>query len=406
MTFYWISVAFLVVLNLALLPYFLYLLVVSLAAVCARPEKLSGKEPRSKFLIVIPAKDEESTIADTVRSCLASNYPEPLYSVMVIADNCSDATTSLAAEAGANVIERFDPDKKSKGYAIEYLIEVLAPYGTLDSTHALVLVDADTSIDPDLLRYFDQDLRAGRDWIQCYYSVADPERSWRTRLMTYAFSLYNGVVPMGQYALGSSATLRGNGMCFSTRGMKRRPWRSYGLVEDMDYSWSLRIAGERIAFQPRATVRAAIPSEGGNAAATQRRRWEFGRGETRKKYFLPLLKTDHMGLWQKVLSLCELTIPSIVWLVLMYLVAVVLDVNAFFSPANLLSPPSRWLLLSSGAILTISLCVHAISPFVALSLPTRYISSLAFFPVYLCWKLLISLGGRPKEWVRTARESH
>ena len=27
------------------------------------------------------------------------------------------------------------------------------------------------------------------------------------------------------------------------------------------------------------------------------------------------------------------------------------------------------------------------------------------FPVYVSWKLLISLGGRPKQWVRTARDT-
>ena len=68
--------------------------------------------------------------------------------------------------------------------------------------------------------------------------------------MTYAFSLFNGVMPLGQNALGTSAAFKGNGMCFSTRGLRRRPWKSYGLVEDMEYSWTLRIAGEKIAFQP------------------------------------------------------------------------------------------------------------------------------------------------------------
>ena len=54
-------------------------------------------------------------------------------------------------------------------------------------------------------------------------------------------------------ALGSSAGFKGNGMCFSTRGLRRRPWRCYGLVEDMEYSWTLRVAGEKIAVRRRAS---------------------------------------------------------------------------------------------------------------------------------------------------------
>ena len=40
-----------------------------------------------------------------------------------------------------------------------------------------------------------------------------------TRLLTYAFSLYNGVMPLGQCGMGSSASFKGNGMCLSTRGL-------------------------------------------------------------------------------------------------------------------------------------------------------------------------------------------
>ncbi len=141
--------------------------------------------------------------------------------------------------------------KKSKGYAIEFLLDSLGRSGELDSLDAVVIVDADTTIDPNLLRSFDQALRRGHDWIQAYYTVANPDQSWRTRLMTYAFSMFNGVMQLGQNALGSSAGFKGNGMCFSTRGLRRRPWKSYGLVEDMEYSWTLRVAGEKILFRAR-----------------------------------------------------------------------------------------------------------------------------------------------------------
>jgi cellulose synthase/poly-beta-1,6-N-acetylglucosamine synthase-like glycosyltransferase len=402
---HWLALVLLAFLNLLLFPYFLFLIVTALAASFARPEKLANRTPRSKFLIAIPAHDEQTEITATVESCLASDYPSELFSVMVIADNCSDSTAALAAKAGAHVLERFDPVRKSKGYAIEYMIDDITAAGTLDALHAIVIIDADTTIDRALLRCFDQDLQAGRDWIQCYYSVAQPERSWRTRLMAYAFSLFNGVIPLGQCTLGSSATLHGNGMCFSTRGLKRRPWSSYGLVEDMDYSWSLRIAGEPVAFQRRAAVYGAIPSAGGAPAANQRRRWEFGRGEVRRRYLPSLLRTDQIGWWQKLLSFLELTVPALAWLFLLFVVAVSFDLQVFFTPGGAATGLFRWLLLGNAIFMTISLCTYAISPFVAMGLPPRYVTSLPLFPVYLCWRLLISLGGRPKEWVRTARES-
>jgi cellulose synthase/poly-beta-1,6-N-acetylglucosamine synthase-like glycosyltransferase len=267
-----------------------------------------------------------------------------------------------------------------------------------------VVIDADTTIDPDLLRRFDADLRAGQDWIQCYYTVANPDQSWRTRLMTYAFSLFNGVMPLGQTAMGSSAGLRGNGMCFSTRGLRRRPWTSYGLVEDMEFSWTLRLDGETIAFEPSTRVYGTMLGSGGSAAANQRRRWEFGRGEVRRKYLGPLLRSSRMSWWDKILSLCEITIPTMGVLLTLYLPLAALDVLAFAAvPA--VGPVVRWVLLACALIMTASLGLYALSPFIAMRLPWRYAMSLALVPIYVGWKALVRLGGRPKVWVRTARET-
>src|ERR1700720_3981794 len=94
----------LVLVNLALAPYFVFLLATSLAALASRRARRSSEDPRSRFLIVIPAHDEESGIKTTVRSCLAADYPSSLFGVLVIADNCSDRTAYLAAEAGARVV--------------------------------------------------------------------------------------------------------------------------------------------------------------------------------------------------------------------------------------------------------------------------------------------------------------
>ena len=135
--------------------------------------------------------------------------------------------------------------RKAKDMRSTTLIGSLEKSGELDSIDALVIVDADTTVDPGLLVEFDRELRSGHDWIQAYYTVANPDESWRTRLLTYAFSLFNGVMPLGKTRLGLGALFTGNGMCFSVRGLRRVPWHCHGLVEDMEYSWILRIAGEQ-----------------------------------------------------------------------------------------------------------------------------------------------------------------
>jgi 1,2-diacylglycerol 3-beta-glucosyltransferase len=401
----WLLWGVLIVGNVVLIPYFLFLLSVSIAALLPREKVRLPVDPASKFLIVIPAHDEEPVIALVVQSCLAVSYPRELFQVLVIADNCSDQTARLAAAAGARVVERFDDEKKSKGYAIAYLIAFLERTGELDLLDALVIIDADTIVDKELLRAFDGDLTSGHDWIQAYYTVANPDASWRTRLMTYALSLFNGVMPLGKTRLGVGSALYGNGMCFSVPGLKRVPWRCHGLVEDMEYAWNVRLAGEKIEFQPAVSVRAAMLSSGGKASASQRRRWEFGRRQVRRTYLGPLLRSKRLGVWKKYLSFCELTIPTMGMLAILYVLFGVVDSLAFI---GLRDPPLEALrpfLAGCVGLMTVAFGIYALAPFFAMRLPWRFALSLGAFPFYLVWKAAISSGARPGEWVRTPRET-
>ena len=207
-----------------LLPYVISMLLTSVAAVVylkttragRTPPPLRRKPSERRFLVAIPAHNEEASVAETVRSCRAVDYPSSLFDVLVIADNCTDNTAALRARSGARVLERIDATRKSKGYAIEYLIDTLKKSGELDALDALVFVDADSTVDSNLLEQFALGLDRGSDWMQCYDCVGNADRSWRTRIMAYGFSLLNGITLAGRKALGSSASLRGNGMCIST----------------------------------------------------------------------------------------------------------------------------------------------------------------------------------------------
>ncbi len=267
-----------------------------------------------------------------------------------------------------------------------------------------MIIDADTTIDPDLLRSFDAGLERGCDWIQAYYTVANPDQSWRTQLLKYAFSLQNGVLLLGQKGLGGCASLKGNGMCFSVRGLHRVPWKCYGLVEDMEYSWTLRIAGEKIAFDPDVSVYGTMVSAGGKAAVEQRRRWEFGRSGVRRKYLGPLLHSEKLGIWEKIISACELTIPPLGGLILLYGFLMTCDLAALFFRGFDDSPIVGGFLAACGVLMTLALGAYAFCPFIAMRLHGRYLVSLLFFPVYVGWKLLVSSKGRPDKWVRTPRE--
>jgi len=394
----------LVLLNLIVFPYFGLILVTAIAAILAPGRSKRADEPRSRFLVVVPAHDEESGIAATVRSCLSLDYPVGLFEVLVIADNCSDETAAVAAGEGATVVRRDDPGRKSKGYAIEYLIEQLEQSGKFCNFDALVVIDADSKTNPGLLSAFDGLMQDGHDWIQCFYTVSNPGASWRTRLMTYAFCLFNGVTPLGLSRLGLGAGFRGNGMCFSTSGLRRIPWASKGLVEDMEYSWTVRLRGETIAFVPDVEVSGMMLARGGSAAAAQRKRWEAGRSEIRGRVLGQLLRSRELGVIKKFLCFLELTMPATVTVLAIYAVMMLANLLTILShvSAGAWTIPS-FLLISCG-VSTAAILIHGLSPFLVFRLPWNYLLSLVYLPSYAIWKLIVGVRRRPAQWIRTFRE--
>ena len=176
-------------------------------------------------------------------------------------------------------------------------------------------------------------------------------------------------------------------------------------VGQLIWSWTLRTVGEAIAFQPSVCVRGAMLSTAGLAAANQRRRWEFGRREIRRKFLGPLLRSKPIGWREKLVAFFELSIPTMATLLPVYLGLVTLDLLAFWETLSSSGPMIRGTLLAFSLLMTASLSLYAISPFVVMRVPWRCASTLILFPIFIAWKFLVSLRGRPKEWVRTARET-
>lgn len=386
-----------------LVPLFAFLALVTAAALV--PRRRAGRppsDPPPRFLIVIPAHDEESGIRSTVESCAAVDYDPDRFAIVVVADNCTDATAAEARAAGARVVERFDAERRSKGYALEYVFEAV-PDGRPDSGayDAVVVIDADTVVSPGLLAAFAGALDDGADWVQGYYSVRNPDASWRTRLITLAFGLSNGVWPRGLDRLGLSVGLKGNGMCFSARGLRRHPWRAYGLVEDAEFGLMLRAGGERVRFLRRAAVFGEMVSRGGEAAASQRRRWEAGRRALRDQFLGLLLRSQAIGPFRKVAYLTDLLFPPLTTLASTLVVASGLHALPFLD--GRLAVTSR-LLAPVHAAMALILALYVLSPVVAVGLPIRYLADLLAVPYYMAWKLLKAAGRPPAAWVRTRRE--
>ena len=355
----------------------------------------TAPESKLRFVVIVPAHNEESTIARTVASIRDLNYPVGMLSTVVIADNCSDGTATAARLAGADVYVRTSP-LKSKGHALEEYLSHLLTLPSPLPVDAWMIIDADSQLDRDFLHQANRALLLGHSWFQGYYTVASPDQHWRTRLMTWAFALFNGTWNLGSDAIGLGAAIRGNGFGGTLAALRRVPWQAHGLAEDLEFGWELRVRNERVTFLCDAKVMADMPVLPANAAS-QRQRWETGRQAVRQN-FLRRVLTSKQGFWRKVLLLVDLTMPPMGrWLVGLAMFLGLVLIHAMIRPE---STPFQ---ICAMVFLLVTV-LYAFSPFALMGLPARFALSALHIPRYLIWKGALALGAKPKAWVRTERE--
>lgn len=353
----------------------------------------------ARFVVVVPAHDEELQIATTVGSLKALDYPADLFRVLVVADNCSDATAAKARAAGAEVLERKHDSLRGKGYALEYAFNFVLSEGLTD---AVVVVDADTLVSKSLLRSFAGHLEAGALAVQAEYGVSNPFASWRTQLMTVALAMFHRVRSLGRERLGVSAGLRGNGMCFSTELLRTHPHKAFGLVEDVEYSIAIGRAGVRIAYADEAKVYGEMVSSA-KASQTQRQRWEGGR--------MALVKQELPGLIAQALRqrsamlmdlALDVAIPPLSYLGLAVVVGLSLEAGLLI--LGHVMPGASALLWALNAACLIAYVVRGV---MLSGLGWRGVWALLFAPAYVLWKVLLMLkpGRKDGAWIRTRRES-
>jgi cellulose synthase/poly-beta-1,6-N-acetylglucosamine synthase-like glycosyltransferase len=398
-----------------------YLLVLTAASRRASPKtEIPAGRPTVRFLVIIPAHNEERLLGDTLNSLMNLDYPADLYTLHVIADNCSDRTAEIAQENGAVVHVRFNQELIGKGYALQWLLEQLWQENTAHD--ALVFLDADSIVSTNFLQVMAARIARGEKAIQAYYAVREP-KSWNGALRYAALAVIHYLRPQGRMVLGGSAGLKGNGMVFSADLMRRFAWTA-SLTEDIELHMALVQAGEQVTFAPDAIVWGEMPDTLANMQS-QHMRWERGRLEMARTYVPALLKSSlkqyRSGNRQHAFLLVDAVMEHIIppFSVLAGLVGLCLGaslaVNGISRAARSQSKtrrPARAekigqvnLMLGSG--LLIGQLIYLISGLRQVNAPRSIYRNLIYAPVLIVWKLkqyLEALFGRAQlGWTRTKR---
>jgi len=350
----------------------------------------------TRSAIIVPAHDEEAILADGLTSL--RNAAGPTAHILVVADNCTDSTAKIGRQTGVEVVERFDAERRGKGFALDFAKRHLEA----DPPHVVIIVDADCSTDrPSLDRLIASCAQTGRPCQATYLQSPNRESSARVQLSSFAFFIKNAIRQRALQRLSGRGLLVGSGMAIPWPVFAQAELATGNIVEDLKLGQELAEAGHPPLFVEEATVWGHAETE--RNSLSQRRRWEGGFLQNSIRSGPRLLarsisRGDIRAAWAAV----SLLIPPFALLLLLDLFALLLAAIAAFATGMPAWP--LLLLASSMAIAGIGLVVAWCTG------GWRFVSAgaLARAPLYLLWKLPLYVGflrhGAPKEWVRTSRE--
>ncbi|MFN7024813.1 MAG: glycosyltransferase family 2 protein [Pseudorhizobium sp.] len=221
--------------------------------------------------VLIPAHNEEETIRavlDSVRQQLT-----PRDRLLVVADNCTDATARRARCAGAEVLVRSDPTRRGKAYALATGIAHLASV----PPRTVIMIDADCIVASGAIAHLAAAVEQERRPVQARYLMLAPEQAPdRYAVAAFAFLIKNSIRPGGLARLGLPCHLTGSGMAFPWAVIARADLAHGHLVEDMKLGLDLAQEGHPAGYCHAALITSSFPLSI-HGQASQRHRWESGR---------------------------------------------------------------------------------------------------------------------------------
>lgn len=367
----------------------------TLAAICPRRRTAASMaDLRPRCAILIPAHDEAGGIGATVE--LVRSQLQPGDRLIVIADNCSDETAFVARQAGAEAIERNDPERRGKGFALDFGLNHLQA----DPPEIVVLMDADTRAHPQSIDRLIREAHRRNGPAQGVFTDAPKMRGPREQWSAFALTFKNYVRPLGLHQLGLPCLLYGSGMAFPWSVIRKAELASGNIVEDMKLGIDLAVVGHPAHFCPDA--RFESDDAPNMVASTKRRtRWEHGHVFTimtqaprllvagfakgRPRLWALALELAVPPLSLLILSMCALAVVSFIWW----------QMDGSIWPLGVL--------LGSGCLAVVTILTAWIM------FGRRLLSTKILFllPVYVLWKVPIYLKlviAPQRSWVRTERK--
>ena len=236
--------------------------------------KFKPAKNKHKYGICIAARNESAVIGNLIDSINKQDYPNDLYTIFVVADNCTDNTAQIARNKGAIVYERFDDVHKTKGFALQYLFKQIEKDYKTDSFEGYFIFDADNLLKSNFISKMNDAFDSGQKIITSFRNTKNFDENWISS--NYALHWIRSVRTnhRARSVLRLATNIQGTGFLFSNEIVKDG-WKYTSLTEDRALTADAVAQGYQITYQDEAEFYDEQPTSL-KIALRQRLRWSKG----------------------------------------------------------------------------------------------------------------------------------
>lgn len=206
-------------------------------------------EKLSRLAVLISARNEENVIGQLLTSIYAQDYPNTLYEVFVIADNCTDNTAMVARSKGAHVLERFNTTQVGKGYALNFAYQKIQTMYPKHYFDAYMVFDADNLLEPNFFTAMNRTFTVGNPIVTSFRNSKNYGTNWISSGYALWF-MYEGIfLNYPRTLLNRSCTISGTGFLVADSVLAENGgWPFHLLTEDVEFSVNSVLQGYKISF--------------------------------------------------------------------------------------------------------------------------------------------------------------
>ena len=239
--------------------------------------------PKTRFALLIAARNEENVIGNVIASLQAQDYPDALYDIIVIPNNCTDDTEGAARRAGAKIMHCVAP-VSTKGQVLHQTLAGLA--GQYD---AYCVFDADNVVDPQFLSRMNDAVAAGAKVAKSRQCALNPYDNWVSGSYDLYFQSINLLHSRARDRFPLSAKLIGTGFMVTDSLLEKLGgWNTVTLTEDIEFACMSALEGDRVYYVQDALTYDEQPLSFA-VSMRQRRRWSAGVQSVANRYTGKLL---------------------------------------------------------------------------------------------------------------------